>query len=254
MKFLTASTFAAATGLVAATSLSTGCQTALKGILGSPDAACLNPSALLSFFVGNNQSVPTVVNTWLEGVCSQGSCSNATLSEIATNITTGCASDLGSTGTSAASTVTQLVQEVYPTVREMLCLSDNKSGQLCVTEMLNSVQAISTLTLSNFDFASLLSTIQQVVVGAQNIACTNCTAAMFNVASKLSIPEFSLAVDGIDTLCGANFVENGSDLSAEGVTQTAPNEAFETKKNAGFSMRTNVGAVLLLVFGAMLFA
>jgi len=256
MKTFTAFSFAAAASLVAAQSLSTDCSNALKGVLASSDASCLNPSSLLSFFVGNNQSVPTTINSWLTGLCSSGFCSNDTLAEVVTNITSGCSADLSNLGASVPATLTQLVQEVYPTVRNIVCLKDNASNQLCVTETLNHIEDVAgKLSLDDFNIAALLSQVQKVIMGAQNLACTNCTKAAFSLASQIAIPDFAQAVDGVDALCGANFIESGSSLDADGVTQTALNEAFSTKSNDAPALAMNkVGAVLLVVLSGLVFA
>ncbi|KAJ7072216.1 hypothetical protein C8F01DRAFT_1102971 [Mycena amicta] len=249
MKTFTAFSFAAAASLVAAQSLSTDCSNALKGVLASSDASCLNPSSLLSFFVGNNQSVPTTINSWLTGLCSSGFCSNDTLAEVVTN-------SHDNLGASVPATLTQLVQEVYPTVRNIVCLKDNASNQLCVTETLNHIEDVAgKLSLDDFNIAALLSQVQKVIMGAQNLACTNCTKAAFSLASQIAIPDFAQAVDGVDALCGANFIESGSSLDADGVTQTALNEAFSTKSNDAPALAMNkVGAVLLVVLSGLVFA
>ncbi|KAF7315553.1 hypothetical protein MIND_00070600 [Mycena indigotica] len=236
MKTFTAISLVAAAGVVTAQSLSTNCQNALKGVLASPDALCLNPSALLSFFVPNT-SVPVTINKWLDGptgLCASGFCSNETLAAVVANVTNGCASDLGSVGASSATaaSITQVVQQVYPTVRQIACLKDNASNQLCVTETLKNLEDVAgTLSLNDLNFASLFTTVQKVIMGAANLACTNCTKAAFALASQIQIPEFSRGVDGIDALCGSGFVESGRNLQADGVSQTAVNEAFKKQTN-----------------------
>jgi len=250
-------TFAAAAGLASAQSLSTSCTNSLKGLLASPEAGCLNPSALLSFFVGSAQSVPDTVNSWLTGLCSTGSCSNDTLAAVVTNITSGCASDFGIAAAGGVpETVTQIVQEVYPTARSIMCLQDDTTQQLCVTETLNNVQAIvGKLSFSDLNVATAFSDFQNILVGAKNLACTGCTNAAFALASQLSlVSQFPAAeqqvADQIDAICGANFIGSSSD-SSNNVTQTAVNEVFTTsqkKPSSALSLTTNKAAGALMLF------
>ncbi|KAJ7091264.1 hypothetical protein C8R44DRAFT_891661 [Mycena epipterygia] len=237
--------FAAAAGLTAAQSLSSDCTNSLKGILASPEAACLNPSTLLTFFIGTNQSVPDTINNWLSGLCSTG---NDTLAAVVANVTTGCSSDLSGVGASVPATLTQIVQEVYPTVRSVVCLKDDASNQLCVTETLNNLEAlVGKLDLSNLDVNTLVGEFQKVVTGAANLACTNCTKAAFGLASQFT-QQFPQAVSAVDTLCGSNFID-GSSSDQDGVSQTAVNEAFTTKSNGALAMPTGkvAGAVMLFL-------
>jgi len=252
MKASTLFTFAAAAGLASAQSLSTGCTNSLKAILTSPEAACLNPSSLLSFFVGTDQSVPDTVNNWLTGLCSTGFCSNDTLAAVVTNVTTGCASDLGG---GIPATITQIVQEVYPTVRSIVCLKDDASNQLCVTETLNNIQdIIGKLSFSDLNIGTVFGDFQKILVGAANLACTGCTKAAFSLASQVSLlsqfPQAQQqAASQIDALCGANFIENSTSDSQDNVSQTAVNEAFtSSKSNSALSLSTEVAGVVMLMF------
>ncbi|KAJ6625513.1 hypothetical protein B0H10DRAFT_614163 [Mycena sp. CBHHK59/15] len=247
MKASTLITFAAAAGLASAQSLSTDCTNSLKGVLTSPDAACLNPSSLLSFFVGTNQSIPDTFNNWLNGLCATGFCSNETLATVISNVTTGCASDLQGISLGVPESVTQYVQEVYPTARSVMCLKD--SNQLCVTESLNNLEdVVGKLSVNDLNLGTLLVDLQKVVASAHNLACTNCTKAAFNLLSPLQIPDLA---SSIDSICGANFAD-GLSPEQDGVSQTAVNEAFTTKKNGALALPTNkiAGTVILLLFSA----
>ncbi|KAJ7780538.1 hypothetical protein DFH07DRAFT_792631 [Mycena maculata] len=257
MKASTLFTFAATAGLAAAQTtipgLSTACSNSLTGLLSSPEAACLKPSSLLSFFVGTNQSIPDTVNKWLSGLCSTGFCSNETLAAIVSNVTTGCSSDLGSVGAdvgASVATVTQLVQEVYPTVRNVMCLKDDASNQLCVTETLSNIEDIvGKLSFSDLNLATLTSDFQNVVASASNLACTNCTKAAFTLISPLT-SQFPEAQTGIDALCGANFIDGSS---PDTVSQTAVNQAFtSTKSNGALVVTTSkmAGAVMVFLLSA----
>jgi len=256
MRTSTLLTFAAAAGLASAQSLSAACTSSLKGILASPEAACLNPGALLTFFT--NPSVPDAVNNWLTGLCSTGSCSNDSLAIVVSNITTGCQSDFD-VASGVTETVTQIVQEVYPTARSIMCLKDDSTNQLCVTETLTNLQDIvGTLSFSDLNVATAFSDFQKVLVGAKNLACTGCTKAAFRLASQLSLvtsapqAEQQAALQ-IDAICGANFIENSTSDSGDNVSQTATNEAFSTTKktNGALTLTTSkVAGALLLCFSA----
>ncbi|KAJ7188111.1 hypothetical protein C8R46DRAFT_1023578 [Mycena filopes] len=247
-------TFAATAGLASAQSISAGCTDSLKALLTNSDAACLNPSALLSFFVGNAQSVPDTVNNWLNGLCAVGTCSNDTLAAVVANVTMGCAADLGS---GVGSTVTEIVQEVYPTVRSIMCLKDDASNKLCVTETLTNLETlVGKLSFSDFNLGTAFTDFQKVLTGAANLACTSCVKAAFRLAAPLPIvQQFPQAEQQaalqVDAICGANFIENSASDSdsQDGVTQTATTEAFTTKTNGALAFSANrmVGAMVFLL-------
>jgi len=252
MKFSAAFTFAAAASIVTAQSLSPGCTNALKGVIASPDAGCLNAGALLQFFIGTNQSIPTTVNNWLTGMCAVGTCSNDTLAAVVTNVTAGCSSDISNAGASVPSTaeITTLVEQFYPTVRNILCLKDNSANQLCVTETLNNLESVIG-TFSASDLSDIGSIVEKIIGGAKNVACTNCTKAMFALASTSQVSLLTQAVDGVDAICGANFIESGNNLGSDGVSQTAVNEVFSTKtNNALATVFPTTSAVLVALVAA----
>jgi hypothetical protein len=156
-----------------------------------------------------------------------------------------------------------------------LVVSDN-SNQLCVTETINNLQdLIGKLSFSDFNIGTAFSDFQKILAGAANLACTGCTKAAFRLASQLSLlSQFPSAepqaTQQIDALCGANFIgwplqyhdlTVASDLSSEnstsddqdGVSQTAINEQFTTKKsNSALSLPTSkmAGAAMFFFFSA----
>ena len=117
-------------------------------LLASPDAACLNLSAFLSVAIKpKDTSIVDTVNNWATGtmhpceedcrtnsrshacldlgLCSTAPCSNQTIAAVATNITSGCSSDItAATGSDSFSVprLIQIVQTVYPTERKVVCL------------------------------------------------------------------------------------------------------------------------------------
>ncbi|KAJ7647208.1 hypothetical protein FB45DRAFT_892752 [Roridomyces roridus] len=124
------------TALLAATSvsaltISNNCQTALGQISANAEAnACLDVSALLSVAIQPNASIITPVDNLLKSLCAAAPCSNATLSAVVTNITTGCSAELSSVNSTESST----------------------SGTNCITQTLTNLQStVGTLSLSNLD-------------------------------------------------------------------------------------------------------
>ena len=111
---------------LAYSNVSTQCQNTLIAVAANPNAACLNPSGLLQVFLqGSSGSVVTPVDTWLKGLCALGACSNDDIASIVTNVTTGCASDLQPIlGDAQPGSLTPVIQEIYPTVRKGVCLSE----------------------------------------------------------------------------------------------------------------------------------
>ncbi|KAJ3896817.1 hypothetical protein GG344DRAFT_71776 [Lentinula edodes] len=192
--------------------LSQECQSSLEGLLTSPDAACLNPSAILSFVVGSNSgSIPSTVNTWLTGICSSGSCTNQSISNVVTNLTSGCSSELSSLGITTSSIQSEAIsiaQEVYPTVREIACLKDDTSNQLCALETLNNLQSVvGQLNVTDLSVLNLFADAETLFAnGVQNVACTDCMKESFSIA-KANFPSLvSQAEPDAQALCGASFL------------------------------------------------
>ncbi|KAH9924886.1 uncharacterized protein B0H18DRAFT_1010585 [Fomitopsis serialis] len=158
-------------------------------------------------------------------MCSQTVCSNQTLSDVVTNVTSGCASDLESAGlsTSDTSNLVSMVQQYYPTARKAACLADTSNNKtLCATELLNNIQSqVGTITKDNLQ--SVVSEIEEgsVKLGS-NVTCTDCTKAMYNLAAQAD-PSIASTVNGtVVGQCGASFAD-GSEPST--ITQTANNAA-----------------------------
>ncbi|KAF5370757.1 hypothetical protein D9758_001968 [Tetrapyrgos nigripes] len=209
-------------------SLSSSCQTALRGLITNEDAACLNPSALLNFAVQGGGSVPDAVDAWLNGMCSQGSCTDESISNIITGVASGCSAELATFGLDASDisdNVVNIVQQVYPTVRQAMCLKDDNSEQLCLTELLTSVESvIGGLSLNDLSFLNLMGDVQQLLSsGLQNLACSNCVKAGFSVAAENFPSILSVAQPEVEALCGADFI-NGSTPAS--ITETANPEVF----------------------------
>lgn len=212
---------AAATGLAASQSLSglglsQQCQDTLTNALANPDLSkCLNIfNAINIFETTANSSIIQPVDSWLQGVCAASPCSNDTLTQAAQNITTGCQSDLSSIGVSSGDvqSIVSTVQQVYPTVRKVACLSDNKSSNhsLCVTELLTDLQgAIGTLSVNN-----IVSDVKSAFTGQsnlsipKNVTCNDCTEAAWAIIKQdfPSVASDTQVTDPLSSQCGSDFV------------------------------------------------
>ncbi|KAL6308236.1 hypothetical protein BKA93DRAFT_605797 [Sparassis latifolia] len=232
--------------LVAAQSLSSQCQSTLASLVTSSDANCLDLSSLAGLIVTNsNTSVIGPVNNWLTGLCAQPACNNATLTALVGNVTSGCSSDLQSLGLSS-SQIAQLpsvVQEFYPTVRKILCLSDTSNNNtLCATETLTNIQPYTgTLTPSNIK--SLISQIAQGSIPnvPSNVTCTDCTQAAFDVFNEAFPNLVTSGVNGtISNECGASFLSSPQPAT---VSQTASNEVSSSTSNSAFTTVVPVGSL-----------
>jgi len=246
--------FSALVASAQAATISSQCQTTLVTIAGSPDAQCINASGLSGLFLsGSGSSIVPTVDSWLKGLCSVGSCSNATLATLVSNITSGCGTELTSLiGSSSSSQLTSIVQQAYPTVRQIVCLEDTSNGdELCVTETLTNVQNV-TGTLTVNEVSTLLS---DLVGGGgpnlpSNITCTSCTKAAYTIANKDFPDLISSEKTAIEQTCGTAFTD-GSYPS--GITQTASNNTFSAASSTGgAATRSSVQAVMSSVLVASL--
>ncbi|KAI0661199.1 hypothetical protein C8Q70DRAFT_1043833 [Cubamyces menziesii] len=235
-----------------AQSISSQCQSTLASIVANKDAACLNPSALVSLAISNSDAsiVPTV-NTWLSGLCSRAECSNDTISEVVHSVASGCSSDLSSFGLSDVNgdELTSLVQMIYPTVREVVCLSDtNNNNTLCITETLNNLEPYTgSLTASNID-----KLVTGIVGGGSipnlpsNVTCTDCTKAAYNILQM----NFGDLVDGysgsISSTCGASFIDGASPAT---VSEVADNQVQQSTTTANAAAGSFAPIALSPIFG-----
>jgi len=232
-------------------SLSQGCESAVEGLLTSPDAACLNPSALLSFVLGSDAgSIPSTVNSWLTGICSTGSCTNDSISSVVTNVASACSSELSSLGisTSDVQSAIAIAQDVYPTVREVACLQDDSTSQLCVVETLNNLESVvGQVNITDLNVLNLFSVFANNV---ESVACTDCMKESFSIA-KSNFPSLvSQAEPDAQALCGASFVDGSLPTT---VSQTANDAVFSTtstNSNAAFKVSYTAFGPSFAVLGA----
>jgi hypothetical protein len=167
-----------------------------------------------------------------------------------TNVTSGCGTELASLiGTSTTSQLISIVQEAYPTVRQIACLENTSNNdELCVTETLTNIQTTTgTLTLSS---------VSNLLFGGSNVSlpsnttCTSCTKAAYNLANKNFPGLVSGEKNAIEQTCGQSFVD-GTDPS--GISETANSNAFSaTSSTGGAATLSSAQAVMSSVLLASL--
>ncbi|KAF6760293.1 hypothetical protein DFP72DRAFT_1042840 [Ephemerocybe angulata] len=229
---------------VSAQSVSATCKQTLSSVaLNADAAACLNPLALLPIVTGNASTpiVPTVEN-WLNGFCSAPACSNETIAQIVTNVTTGCAGDLSSTGLDASSAggVTTLIQQYFPTARKVLCLKEGNTN--CVVQTLNNIETSISGTLTLQNVVSLLTNPESILT--PNITCTACLKAAYSVIVE-DVPSVAESFGPtVQSHCNADFIDGTTPntISQSAVNKTATAGSSNTNNNS--AVVSGVGYVL----------
>ncbi|KAI0790646.1 hypothetical protein C8Q75DRAFT_96038 [Abortiporus biennis] len=241
---------------VQAITVSDQCQSTLTQLVLSPSSQCLNAQALIGLATTSaDASLVGPINNWLTGLCSQAACSNDTLSAIVTNITSGCSSDLQSAGVGTVNTqqLIPIVQQAYPTVRKIACLTDTQNSKgLCVTETLTSLEGqVGTLSTN-----AIQSLAQQISQGnlpnvSSSTICTDCTKAAYNIINT-DYPSLinSNANSSVAQTCGSSFTD-GSNPST--VVQGGSNNTANAAASEGILTATNpVGFIFTLMgFGSV---
>ncbi|KAJ6625512.1 hypothetical protein B0H10DRAFT_2001654 [Mycena sp. CBHHK59/15] len=238
---------------VSALSISSTCQTALTQVAANKDAnACLGVSSLLSVVLQSNASIITPVDNWLKSLCAAPTCSNATLSAVVTNVTTGCSAELSSAGGSdgTASSITGLVEQYYPTARQIVCLTD--SGTNCVTQTLTNIQNIlGTLSLNNI--GTIITTALSTTTIPSNVTCTDCTKEAYNILNKNFPSLVSSEASAVQSECGSSFTDGATPANiVESATTsgTTPNSATGPMMTRG--ALTGLGVSVLVVATSVL--
>jgi len=239
-------------------SLSSSCTTALKGLLLAPEAQCLNAGAFISIAVSGNIDVPAIANTWLSGLCSLGTCSNASLASIVNNVTAGCSQDIQNffnIDVSDSATFLPFVEQYYPTLRQIACptiIFSDSANTLCVPQTITNLQSIiGTLGVANLSWDTIIADASKIASSDyQNLACTSCTKQAYTIAASV-FPDSSLlaTIDGpITATCGASFID-GQNVTTVAQTAVAGEFSIETTTSASASARFRP----ITVAGAMLF-
>ncbi|KIY67162.1 hypothetical protein CYLTODRAFT_397637 [Cylindrobasidium torrendii FP15055 ss-10] len=186
-------------------------------------------------------------------MCAQGTCSDESLTAVVTNVTTGCSEDLAGIGFSVsqddiASTIMPLVQKVYPVAREVSCLKNDTTNQLCAVQTITDLESIvGTLSTSDFSFLNLMNDVEQLVAaGADDLACTGCVQEAFSIARD-AFPDIVANADStVSGVCGEDFLAGSS--ASEGVSQTAVDGVFaatsQNDTNGGSTWHAISGPIL----------
>ncbi|KAF8345952.1 hypothetical protein F5887DRAFT_849951, partial [Amanita rubescens] len=205
-------------------SISTNCSAALLVVSNDSGAsACLSPSSLAGLITGG--STVSVIDQWLGKICPAAPCSNATLSTVVNTIVGGCSNELATYGiTTSASDLVPIVQQYYPTVRQIACLKDGNTN--CITETLNNIQTATgqNITLSNF--ISVLSLAGNL---PSNVTCTACEKAAYNIVAQQQPTLASSAQSALQSKCGADFT-NGTQPS--GIIESASTASAGTSSSS----------------------
>jgi len=170
--------------------VSAECKASLTTLALGPASVCLGTPGLITIMTTPaNESLIQPIDSWLMSTCAQPACTNETITQTVTNITTGCATDLAQAGvtTGTATDISAYIEEWYPTAREIACLKDS-SNALCVTTILTNLQTQLGVPLSQEGINSAIPKIMAdpSTFAPANISCTPCTQAAYSVLrSKL---------------------------------------------------------------------
>lgn len=189
-------------------SISSQCQTTLLGVAGSSDASCLNIAGLTPLLVASqNESLIEPVNNWLAGACAEDACTDSQISNIVSNITSGCSSDLDSANIDS-SDLTSIIQQAYPTVRSAACLKDTTNNTLCLTSLLTDIQnEKGTLSISNIvNWVSLVFNGEATDLPSY-ITCSDCVKQAYNVVNsqQQAVATSTDVASAFQSQCGADF-------------------------------------------------
>jgi len=216
----------------------------------SPDASCLDGSALVSLFLqSNTTSIIGPINTWAAGMCALPPCTNATLAAVVANATSGCSAELSSFGLTASgeSSATQVVQAAYPAFRQVICLKDTSTKTLCVTETLTNIQSVlGTLSISNLE--NVVANALALTSFPTNVTCTDCIKQAYNIFVKDFPSEVSGLAGPLQSQCGASFTDGNTPGDVSDIASTSTSGA--ALATASFLSRgafTGVAVAMLVV-------
>jgi len=233
----------AAAGLAAAQtpSLSTNCSAALLVVSNDSGAsACLSFSSLTGLITGG--STVSTIDQWLDKICPAAPCSNATLSTVVNTLVGGCSSELATYGiTASASELVPIVQQYYPTVRQIACLKDGNTN--CITETLDNIQ---TETGQNITLSNFISVLSLAGNFPSNVTCTACTQAAYDILAQQQPSLASSAQSALQSECGADFT-NGT--RPTGIVESASTASAGTSSNSAARMELSSSMHILVSLG-----
>ncbi|KAJ7655912.1 hypothetical protein B0H17DRAFT_374746 [Mycena rosella] len=236
---------------------SSSCVAAIGSILNSSDPAfgCLQPNSLRAVLnpTAAANTVATVyagiVGTWLNDMCSVGSCSTATLSQVATQISAGCGgTKLANISIPSGAGLLAALTTGYPVIRESMCLVNTTTKTFCLADTITALGNATADAATPPADALVAGLILQTLTGG---GCTECSKAAFQVNSKAF--QISNTV-GIQATCDANFLA-GLNNPPVGVSHNATTSQFTTtgKKNgAGTLSAPTLGLLFVALFFGLL--
>jgi len=237
--FVVASFAAAATAQIPG-GLSTQCQGVLTSVATGPASQCLNVGGILPIVAASNTtSLVGPIDSWLGGLCGAPACDNSTVTSLATNVTTGCKTDIAKAGLSQSvlDALPGYVTQYYPVAREAVCLRDSTANNtLCVTSTLRTIESAlnAPLTINNVisNVASLLgnSTLEKAVV------CSPCAQGAYAlIRSQLPSATATDTDSFFKSTCGDSFVSAGEPTNIIVATGALATPTPSKSGNAGFA-------------------
>jgi hypothetical protein len=247
--------------------ISKECTSTLFNLALSPEASsCFNTPDLINAVINKTQTLNDPIGaatTWVNGLCANGWCSENALQTFIQNITTGCSEDLQNTGVKIDFTPDTMdnIQHAYKAVREIVCLKDTSSGDLCAIDTLNEVKefadnflsintVFSLFTGGHFDVNAGKTFLQSTLIPNLKTACTNCAKAAFSVAKRDFPALVSQADSDVSSVCGADFVNGEIPANIQATAKNASATSL-LAKNAAATVFGRVSGVQL---GAVVFA
>ncbi|KAF8739267.1 hypothetical protein AX14_010243 [Amanita brunnescens Koide BX004] len=222
----------AAAGLAVAQipGISANCSAALLVVTNDSGAsACLSPTSLAGLITGGSGSEVNVIDQWLDKVCPAAPCSNATLATVVNTIVGGCSNELSTLGiTTSASELVPIVQQFYPTVRQVACLKDGSTN--CITEALDNIQ---TATGQNITLSNFLSVLDLSGNLPSNVTCTACEQASYNIIAQQQPSVASGIQSALQSKCGSSFTDG---TQPSGIVEAASTASAGTSSNSAAHM------------------
>lgn len=254
--------------------LSQGCETALLGAFTSSNISqCLPVSTLIPAFTSSAPLIPAL-DSFMSDVCYTTPCSNATLQAATATIAAGCSSSLsnvtGSSSTNNSDSLVMDVLQVYPVIREVLCLKtsnpygtnntadflgpapipitsyNSTNGTFCVTSVLTQLSAYfgTNLTLPFIESISthMNTTASGLYSGiSSTFLCNDCIFAGVDVVER-AYP--SVGMTPVQEVAGVFNMSSSSTMTLNGLlNSTCAYENLATTTNGTLPANITVSII-----------
>jgi hypothetical protein len=247
--------------------ISKECTSTLFNLAFSPEAsACFNAPDLINAGINKTQTLADplgAATTWINGLCSNGWCSEGVLQSFIQNVTTGCSEDLKAANINIDLTTNTMdnIKTGYRAARDIICLKDTSSGDLCAIDTLKEASqfvqnflsfntVLSLFSGGSFDANAGKTFLQTTLIPNLNSACTSCAKAAFSVAKTQFPALVSKADSEVSDVCGDDFVNGQMPAEVQVIAKNA-SAASLLAKNAAATVFGRVSGVQL---GAVVFA